>query len=120
MKPDSTHDPELAELLRRQAAAAPISDAGFTQRVMAALPPVQPRRAPLPRAYVYVIGALAGLALALPHSATRGADLGDGIAAVVELFVGFTTDPKLSLALGLTLGGLAFAYAREIRARLWL
>lgn len=102
----------------RSAAPLPIlPDDGFSQRVLAALPASRRRAGISPRALAIAVGALAGIGLATVTFATgaradftlpaTGIEFSDTLAQLA--------DPKLHIALGITVVSLGFVFLRDLR-----
>jgi hypothetical protein len=66
LNPSTPDDARLEALLRQD--RTPLPDDGFSQRVLALLPPRQRRRADWRRLCLYAAGAVAGLVIAYPHN----------------------------------------------------
>lgn len=102
--------------LRSHATLPPLPDDGFSRRVLAALPRPQKSRG-APRQLVIALGAVAGLAFAAFKFFTAGPIefippvLGPDAA---ETFAQLA-DPKLHVALGVTVITLAVVFWRDLR-----
>jgi hypothetical protein len=121
LKPDSRSDDPVEAWLRAGTDAPPLPDAGFSQRVLSALPPPSDRRrtASLRRSLCLsgaVAGALiAGLGgLALDELPVRLGAIGSALA---EVPVRLAT-PASAFALALTAVSLAYVYRRKLGLRL--
>lgn len=118
MNSPSPFDDQVDALLRSPPAALP--DAGFSDRVLAALPP--PAVAPSARLRAVFVGAgtIAGLGLFLLGGPDGAALFGTlpplaaALASIVEPFA----NPYVITALALAAGSLALAFQAEIRERL--
>ena len=120
--PDPSEDP-LEMLLRKN--PEPIADNGFSARVLAALPPPppKPRRLPNRRVIVCSLGGLVGLVWALVQSGLPRADdlaaFASTITTPMTRAAALFSDPTVIVLVALIIASLAFAYAREIGARLF-
>lgn len=120
--PTSPDDAPLETWLRTHAALPPLPDAGFSRRVLTALP-VPSRRARIsPRLFVIGVAAMAGIAFALcPLLAGAPIELHllapdpEAAAALAQL-----TDPKLHAGLGVTVLTLTFVFWSDLRRRVGL
>lgn len=106
---------DLAALFRR--ASPPLADAGFSQRVVAALPPRR-RRRDLRQLAWCAIGAFAGIAFAASRGALSaaslaegGSELGRSLAPMLEI----AANPHVLVALVVTGFSVAFALLGDIR-----
>lgn len=115
-------DTQLEAWLRTSAALPPLPDAGFSLRVLTALP-APPRRAGIsPRLLVIGGGAMAGIVFAAwqflagaPLELSLPAPDPEAAAALAQL-----ADPKLHVALGVTVVSLVFVFWRDLRRRVRL
>ena len=120
-QPNPAEDP-LEVLLHKN--HAPLADAGFTARVLAALPPPAPKphRFPSRRTIVCTLGALIGFGLALARSGLPRTSDFTAFSYLLQSSVVCTaaslSDPTVLTLGGLTLATLVFAYSREIIAKL--
>ena len=120
-QPTPSEDP-LEVLLRKD--HAPLADDGFSARVLAALPPPAPksRRVPGRRTIACSLGALTGFIFTIAHSGLPRASELSAFGSLVQTSAvsaaNSLSDPTV-LAVGtLILTSLAFAYSREITAKL--
>ena len=118
--PTPPDDARFDTWLRSHAALPPLSDAGFSQRVLTALPAPQRRTGVSPRLLTIGLGAVAGLGFAAIKFGTgTSVDFNlpapEAAAALTQL-----ADPKLNVALGVTVLSLAFVFWRDLRRRLGL
>lgn len=119
--PSPDEDP-LEMLLRKN--SAPLADDGFSARVLAALPPppAKPRARPNRRAIACSVGTLTGLIWAIIRSgpprlgdlAVLGSELQSSTTTIVKAL----GDPNILMLGTLILASLAFAFSREIIAKL--
>lgn len=121
LKSTPPDDAQLENWLRTNAALPPLPDDGFSHRVLTALPTPQRSRVSL-RLLVIGIGAVAGLGFAAVKFAT-GAPVEFVLPAVGPEFAGTLaqlTDPKLHVALGVTLVTLVCVFWPDLRRRVGL
>jgi hypothetical protein len=121
MEPDhlkslSSGEDALETWLRTNADLPPLPDAGFSGRVLAALPPPQ-RSQFSPRILVCLTGALAGVLVAVGPAFAAGNPLDRLPALDAALLAAFLqlTHPSTVLALGATIVSLLFAFRSELR-----
>jgi len=120
--PSTPSEDPLETLLRKNREL--IADDGFSARVLAVLPPPAQKRRVLPNRRVIAcgLGALTGLVWALVQSGLpRATDLAAFVASLETLktrFAASLSDPTVLLVGALVIASLAFAYAREIAAKL--
>lgn len=116
--PDAKGDARLEAMLR--GATPPLPDAGFSTRVLAALPARAQPRVPWRRILFCLVGAAAGSGYALWRGVSgldveTGADrLGNALANLGLSL----SDPKFVAAMGVTLLSLAVAFRAELRDKL--
>jgi hypothetical protein len=117
VNPKSTppDDADLEAWLRANGNLVPLPDAGFSTRVLTALPRASARR--IQRSIGCLAAMVVGGALALAGVLGSGRDAAD------DLFVSvnhpLATPPAL-IALVATAGSLCFVYRARLRPRLWL
>jgi hypothetical protein len=122
LKSTPPDDAPFEAWLRASAALPPLPDDGFSRRVLSALPAPAGRSPVSPRLLSILLGAALGAALAAYKAFT---------AAPVEFVLpvpspGATdalaqlADPKLHVALGVTVLTLAFVFWRDVRRRVGL
>jgi len=117
LKNDPPDDAQLEAWLRRNAASTPLTDAGFTSRVLAALPPSAAVRSNVRRRVFCLAGALAGLAL----TGLLGGDWSrtpENIALVVQPFtlaLDQLSNPPTAWALALAAFSVVYALRRTLR-----
>jgi hypothetical protein len=106
LKPTPPDDPALEAWLRSGTALPPLRDDGFSQRVIAALPP--PRTQVSQRLWVCTTGAIAGLAVATVAIVRAGAD-----PLTLPAFDSASSDLSVTLALPLAfvLAAVSLGYA---------
>lgn len=114
-------DAPLETWLRANTALPPLPDAGFSQRVLTALP-AQPRRAGIsPRLFVIGLGAVAGMGfVAFKLLAGAPVELNLPAPEMETAALAQLADPKLHAALGVTVVTLAFAFWPDLRRRVRL
>ena len=113
-------DAPLENMLRARFTAAPLPDNGFSQQVLASLPPPTPVQRPSIRPWLVAAGAVVGCSVAWPafdsgpqisrQLETLGPDLGAALAPLV--------DPSLGIAVLATALSLALIYHRSLTAKL--
>lgn len=105
--------------LRAHAALPPLTDDGFTARVLTALPPRR-RHAGRGRTWAILAGAAAGVAVAAARLATGhgGAPLVAPSPEEARYALAVFVDPKTLLALGVAAASVAFAYWPALRRHL--
>ena len=118
--PTPPDDARFDTWLRSHAALPPLPDAGFSQRVLTALPAPQRRTGVSPRLLTIGLGAVAGLGFAAIKFGTgTSVDFNlpapEAAAALTQL-----ADPKLHVALGVTVISLAVVFWRDLRRRMGL
>ena len=115
LKSPAPDDTPLEAWLRAGSLQPPLSDDGFSARVLTALPP--PKRRIPPRLIVGVAGALAGLFVEAQPFLSGGTPL-DRLpaldAALVQAFEPLA-HPAIGLAIGVTLGTLVYVFWRDLR-----
>ena len=121
LNPPSREDDELKALLQSHAPALTLPDAGFSRRVLAALPPPR-RHAQMLQLWLWLAGGLVGGLFAVVKGASF-AELSVGSGALARSgaeLLHAVSDPWLGLALALTglslLVGLAFVRGFGARA----
>ncbi|AOS46452.1 hypothetical protein Verru16b_03558 [Lacunisphaera limnophila] len=114
-------DAALETWLRTGAALPPLPDAGFSGRVLTALPRTQKSRLS-PRLLAIAIGAAAGAGLAAFKALTSAS--GDFVPPTIasDLSAAFAqlADPRLHVALGVTVITLVLAFWNDLRRRVRL
>jgi hypothetical protein len=116
LKPTPPDDPQLEAWLRTSAAQSPLPDDGFTQRVLAVLPPPT-RRQSAQRLWFCLGGALAGIVVAAVGAFYPGNRPVDLPAIEDTLMAALTqlSGPGFGLALGITILSLWFAFRDRLR-----
>ena len=126
LNPPSPDDARLEAWLRTSGAAAPLPDDGFSARVLAALPPPSPavapagllaarRRAAHRRAWLCLIGAALGCALAFSGGGSAGLDRGvDALLPAIAAAGRLLATPSLGLAAAVTAVSLLVGYWPEL------
>lgn len=115
--PPPSNDTRLEAWLRTNTALPPLPDDGFSRRVLAALPAPQRTPGVSPRLCAIAAGATLGIGFAALKLFTAAPDefslpvLGPEAADAFE----HLTDPKLHVALGVTVLTLGFAFWRKLR-----
>lgn len=116
LKSPAPDDAQLEAWLRPSAALPPLPDDGFTQRVLAVLPPPA-RRQSTHRMWFCAGGALVGIIVAA-LGALRSDRLSDSLPALEDTIMAALAQlsvPACGLALGITLLSLWFAFRDRLR-----
>jgi hypothetical protein len=119
---NSSDDTRLEKALRAHFTAAPLTDGGFSQRVLASVPAPVPASAPRRslRPWLCAGGALAGCYVAR-STFSNGSSLPDQIVSLIpnlSAALAPLTEPAVGLALLVTVVSLVFVYWRDIVAKL--
>lgn len=122
LKSTPPDDAQLETWLRTNATLPPLPDDGFSQRVLTALPAPVRRSRVSPRLLAIFVGAAAGTGVATFKFFTGtpidfslpplGPETTDAFAQLA--------DPKLNVALGVTVVTLVFVFWRDVRRRVGL
>ena len=121
LRGNSPDDEQLDAWLRAQSSVSPLPDAGFSQRVLATLPPQASAHAPAQvrsalRGWLLLAGLLAGGVMVF-SSRSEPANISEKFAALLpslQTAAKSFSDPAVALALIVTGASLAFVYRREI------
>ena len=121
LRGNSPDDEQLEAWLRTQSAVPPLRDDGFSQRVLAALPPQATASAPVQRrsalrSWLCLAAVVVGSMMVF-SSRSEPTDIAAQFAAVLpslQTAARSFSDPSVVLALIVTGASLAFVYWREI------
>ncbi|MDO8540924.1 MAG: hypothetical protein Q7S40_10855 [Opitutaceae bacterium] len=118
LKSNSPDDAQLEAWLHANSAIAPLSDDGFSHRVLAALPPPVAPAKPSIRPWLCVAAALIGSIVAIHSGEAGAANQFPNIVAALQAAFSPLSDPSVGLALITTAASLVIVYWRKLVAKL--